>query len=521
MTKSLALDKVPGFGKLLQAYTSNQLESSYAYHPFSKEAVMEKIKSRQGFAHRSVLTQVLKNQNAGLELTPLSQQHITLLQEENTFCVTTGHQLALLGGPLFVAYKILSCVKICNEYKKQFPDYHFVPVFWMASEDHDKEEINHFKLFGKTFTWDTTQTGAVGEFSNDGIPELLQQVEQEVNGLHPTLLQVFKTAYSLPTLSEATRYMANALFGKYGLVIIDGNDSRLKQLFIPIIEQEINQKIAFTSVQTQNTVLEKAGYEARINPRELNLFYLSPQNRVRLEFEEESIKTVDGSLRMSKTEFLTHCHEFPERISPNVLLRPVYQESILPNLMYVGGPAETEYWLQLDSLMRNTGLNTPFRQLRICHTMVPKKMMDKLEQSSFPLELLFAGEDKITKWVLAQSGNNEQLFSIEKQQLDQLFSNLAVKAKAIDATLEPAVLAEKTRQEKALENMIGRILKAEKTKHEAEINKFVKIKNTVLPEGSPQERTWTLLETGTIDLNVFFDTVMQSEWNKMNIGILE
>ena len=303
-TNPLSLDSVPGFGKLLKAYLSSSNGKLPNSKYFDSTITEELLDFRTKFDHREILFQRLTVQNSALVLSEKTQANILLLKEKNTVTITTGHQLALMGGPLFVTYKILTAIKLSEQYKLAFPAYNFVPVFWLASEDHDFEEINAFTVHGKEFKWETNQSGAVGSFSTQGIRELIHRLENDINGLDPDLLSIFKKAYAKNNLSEATRYLANELFGEYGLVIIDGNDASLKKLFVPVLENEVQDKTTFNNVSLTNKKLEEAGFEPSINPRELNLFFLTEQDRKRLEFANNGIKTVDDSLSWSIEDFL-------------------------------------------------------------------------------------------------------------------------------------------------------------------------------------------------------------------------
>lgn len=510
---TVALTKTPGFGKLLNAY----IEGKNTALPSPIFDVKKGIEAKKNFPHRALLKTCLIEQNKGVSLSEKTRKNIELLGEKNTFCMTTGHQLALAGGPLFVAYKILTTIKLVNEAKKTNPDYHFVPVFWLASEDHDKEEIDHFSLFGKTIKWETNQTGAVGNFSTNGIADVLEKMVAETNGLDQSLAEKLKKAYAQKDLSSATRYLVNELFGEYGLVIIDGNDINLKRLFYPVIERELREKIAHASVKITNEKLVKAGFEPAIDPRELNLFLLAENDRRRLEFNHDQIETVDGGNTWKLAEFIDFASKNAERISPNVLLRPIYQETILPNLAYVGGPAETEYWLQLDDLFSALDLPMPQRVLRVCATVSNAKNLEKIKEAGLTLEDVFGDEAGLVKKITTLLGGENLDFTNEKLDFDALFTKLAIKAKAVDPTLEGAVNAEKARQEKALEGVFGRITKAEKTKQESAIGRIVKIRNSFLPNGKPQERSTTLLEVKG-DLKVFFDAVIeQADLNAMNV----
>src|SRR5680860_5529 len=145
------------------------------YHLFPTLENFQKLVERRTFEEqrRTTLVQSLITQYEGFDLTDQSRHNIKTLAHANAFTVTTGHQLNLFTGPLYFIYKIVSTINLADKLNRTYPAYHFVPVYWMASEDHDFAEINHFNLDGELFSWETEQKGAVGEFQLDqGIKDL-------------------------------------------------------------------------------------------------------------------------------------------------------------------------------------------------------------------------------------------------------------------------------------------------------------------------------------------------------------
>ena len=185
---------------------------------------------------RSALVKVLKEQNQPFNLSKSSKGNIDLLKLDTTFSVTTGHQLCLFTGPLYFIYKIISTINLCEHLTAKYPSNKFVPVFWMATEDHDFKEINHIHLFGKKIEWDTKQNGAVGKMNLDGFESVLSELKL-VLGSHKNvdkLITLFKDIYlNNKNLADVKRCLVNELFGKYGLVIIDGDDKDLKKAIYP------------------------------------------------------------------------------------------------------------------------------------------------------------------------------------------------------------------------------------------------------------------------------------------------
>jgi uncharacterized protein YllA (UPF0747 family) len=181
---------------------------------------------------RNQLVKAINHQYQSIEVSEAVKNQIDSLKDENTFCIITAHQLSLLGGPLYYVIKIANAIALANKLKVDFPEKNFVPVYWMGSEDHDFEEVNHIYLFGKKITWDSDQTGPVGHFNLKQIDEVIQQVIEILGDSNPDDIQgLIKKAYALKNVELATRELVNGLFGKYGLVIVNGDDHILSNLY--------------------------------------------------------------------------------------------------------------------------------------------------------------------------------------------------------------------------------------------------------------------------------------------------
>ena len=302
-------------------------------------------------AHRDVLVAELQKQYKGLTVSKAVSENILLLKNPKTFTVTTGHQLNIFTGPLYFVMKIVTAINTCKQLKAKYPEYDFVPVYWMATEDHDYDEIKYFNLYGKKYVWETDQTGAVGRFNTKGLDALANEVPGDVT--------IFKEAYlKSKTLSQAVRHYVNELFGKEGLVALDGDDRSLKALFRDSMQKDIFNQEYKAVVDATNAGLEELGYKTQVFCRDINFFYLDNGVRSRIEKDGAGFKVVDTEISFSADDIKKLIQEEPEKFSPNVILRPLYEETILPNLAYIGGPAEVIYWLQLKEMFTRAG--TPF-----------------------------------------------------------------------------------------------------------------------------------------------------------------
>ncbi len=441
---------------------------------------------------KKVLVEVLKEQYSNLVTSELTQQHIESLALKNTFTITTGHQLNLFTGPLYFLYKIISTINLTRQLKEIYPDYNFVPVYWMASEDHDFEEINYFNFRGKKIRWNSNQTGAVGRFDTDGLDKVFEVVSAEfgVSKHAEQLKDWFKSAYlNTDNLADATRYLANALFGEHGLVILDADDIDLKRLFIPQIKRELLEKTAFKHVSETNKILEDLGLKIQVNPREINLFYIKDDLRERIVEIDGSYSVLETDISWSKDELLKHLNEFPERFSPNVIMRPLYQEVILPNLCYIGGGGEMIYWLQLKSNFEAQGVTFPMLLLRNSALVKTRKQSEKLEKLNISDQDLFLDRNSFINKKVRKISNIDIDFSEQIQHLEQQFKNLYQLAEQTDKSFIGAVKAQEVKQIKGLKHLEKRLLKAQKRKLKDQIERCTELQEQLFPNQSLQERT--------------------------------
>lgn len=436
---------------------------------------------------RDRLVKVLEMQYEGFEGSKV-RANIQQLKQANTFTVTTGHQLNLMTGPSYFIYKIVSTIALAEKLQKENPDYHFVPVYWMATEDHDFAEINHFYFDGKNYEWETDQKGAVGEFILD---ESLKKLIEELHFLP----EFFKTAYSQSKLlKEAVRKYVHHLFADRGLVIIDANEKELKQLFVPVIKDDILNATANNLVNDCNHALENAGYSTQIFPREINFFYMEKGRRERLVLSDGLFETHDGKNKWTEDEMMVLIEEQPEKFSPNVVMRPLYQEVILPNLAYLGGPAEVAYWFQLKNIFAHYSVDYPFllpRNFAMILTFPVQRKMDKLGLND--KELFLSLDDLRVKYVKENAEQDLDLKE-ERDKLNDIYKALVEKSQDVNATLTYAVKAAQKRNEKILDQVATKFRKAEERKKSTAIQQIAAIKKELFPQGILQERKINFLE---------------------------
>jgi bacillithiol biosynthesis cysteine-adding enzyme BshC len=489
----ISFEESRSLGSLALDYTRKKETLKDFYFAYPDKEGFEKIIGNNSWQdlNRTLLAEILASQASSVENTgSATLQNIQLLSDKKTFAVTTGHQLCLFTGPLYFIYKILTAINLCDSLKKLFPDHNFVPVYWMAGEDHDFEEINHFHLFGKTLRWESAQKGAVGDFSCEGLDKIAEELRPVLgNSAYAAALNdVFEKSYlEHKDLKTATRFLVNELFGKYGIVTADGNDVRFKSQAKEIFRKDIFEQKAFDAVSKSIEKLDRLGYEQQVNPRAVNLFYIEKNLRGRIDKEGESFKVAGSDISFSRAEMESLIEEHPEKLSPNVVMRPVYQQLILPNIAYVGGPGEIAYWLEYKSMFDSLSVQMPLLFLRSFISIVDRKTKSKIDKTGLELKDFFMDEARVIDLLQKKSGNVFEAKS-ESEAVTKTFEELKNKISGIDPTLAGAVSAEQQKALKAIENLEHKANKALKQKSENEILQVKTVRQKLFPENIPQER---------------------------------
>ena len=482
------------FSKLMSDYLDEKTELKALYNRFPKlenfsKQIEEKSVNFNDKNKRQVLVNSLNNQYKNFDVSDVTSKNIKLLNESNTFTITTGHQLNLFTGPLYFLYKIISTINLCEQLKKEYPNQNFVPIYWMATEDHDFEEINHFWFKGKKISWQKESFGPVGRLTIDGLKKVFENYSSELGiGENAGFLkELFKKGYlEHNNLANATRYIANEIFKEKGLVILDGDDKNLKQLFVPFAKEELVNQISSEEVLKTNVHL--ADYKIQVNPREINLFYIEDNLRERIIFENNKYTVLNTNYSFSESEILAELENHPEKFSPNVILRPLFQEVILPNLCYIGGGGELAYWLELKSNFEVNKVTFPILLLRNSVLLATEKQVQKADKLELNWADLFSKQQDLISNKTKLLSNFDIDFTTQKEHLKKQFENLYQIASKTDKSFIGAVKAQEVKQIKGLENLEKRLLKAEKRVLSEKLERITSLQNELFPNQSLQER---------------------------------
>lgn len=458
------------FSKLVENYTEQTIEKQLfnRYPDLSEFSEQINEKSSQNI-DRELLHSVLLKQNETLDLSDKSERNIEKIKHKNTFTITTGHQLCTFTGPLYFIYKILSTINLTEKLQESFPEKQFIPIFWMVSEDHDFLEVNHVNIYNNKYEWKTEERGMVGDFNTKQVNKLIDDIFSVLgkSEYSENLMERLRICYDNHSLSEATRFLVNELFGKYGIVILDANDKDLKKKLIPIIKEDVINQSLFP-ILSQNTSENAKLYKTQANVREINFFKLSESDRTR----------IDGNISELEIE------QYPERFSPNVLIRPLYQELILPNLAYIGGGAEISYWMQLKSLFKVQEIVFPVLVLRNSVMWIEETDYVKWTELGFEIKDIFQSEENLhKKFVLKQSSFNLQE---EKSKMINIYESISEKVK--DNSMKNSISSESKKHLNSLQKLEKKLLKLEKEKYDVSLRRISKIKQKLFPNNILQER---------------------------------
>ena len=487
---------------MLSQLTRDYLDEKEVVKPFYKRKskignIHEAIKNKEDFPHsnRETLVQVLKDQYKELKSKAV-HKNINLLLKRNTYTVTTGHQLNLFTGPLYFIYKIVSAIQTAKELKLQYPEINFVPVYWMATEDHDFEEINHTYINGNKIQWNSNQAGMVGEFSLEGIEETIEQFCRSLGNSISSLEMenLIRGAYQAHTnLADATRFLIHELFKNQGLVIIDANHKQLKQLFVPIINKELRENISYKKVSDTIDRFEDE-FSAQVSPREINLFYVNEGIRERIVKSDGGFKVNNTEIEFDSSEIDSEIRSFPERFSPNVILRPVYQELILPNLVYIGGGAEVAYWLELKSTFESFNVPFPLVQIRNSFLLLSDNTVKRLSQLKLNLESIYRDKSELINLFAEKANPFGNELGVVEMMLNKQMSELENSMMQYDSELSKSVKASQKGMEKSLNKLRKKVSRSVKRQNLDYIHMLDMVFEEVYPNGVYQERQINFFE---------------------------
>ena len=490
------------FSSLVNDYISgNGTARDYVPYTPNLEGIKKAIQQRKFSAiQRQTLVSVLENQyqvlgtikeEKNIAAFEKVQANIGLLKNDNCFAVTTAHQPNLFTGPLYFFYKIIHVIKLAAELKAQFPENDFVPVYYMGSEDADLAEVGSYSIDGAKHQWKTKQTGAIGRMLvDDHLLQLLQNLEGywTVKPDGKEALAIIKSAYKKGnTINQSTLQMVHLFFGQYGLVVVQPDDAKLKSLFVEVMQKELTTQFSHIAIQPTLKSLSE-NYHVQSEGRAINLFYLKDATRNRIEKTGELFSVVDTNIQFTQAEIIQELQAYPDRFSPNVILRGAYQETIIPSVVFVGGGGELAYWMELKNVFEQAGVDYPVIILRNSFLFINDKQAKQWASLEFNIEALFNSTQALEiAFVKTQSVENLVLTE-HIASLTDLYKLIQQDVIKIDSSLGDHALNLSVQAQKKLALLEKKMIRAEKRKQHTSLARIHSIKSELFPDNNLQER---------------------------------
>lgn len=483
------------FSRIVEDYIdqAEALKPFYAVAP-SVPGIEKAIAVRKQFpGHREILVQELKKQYNGINLHPKISENINALLSPDTFTITTAHQNNIFTGPLYFIYKIIHAIKLADTLNSRMPDYRFVPVYYIGSEDADLDELNHIRLNGEKLLWNTKQKGAVGRMKLDKqVTALINEMEGQL-AIHPygkEIITLIRDAYKEGvTLQDATFRFVHHLFNEFGLLVLLPDNPVLKQTMIPVFREELLKQPAAAIMEQSAAAMNKAGYKVQASAREINLFYLKDDIRNRIEKKEDLYQVVDTAIRFTREEILAELDTHPERFSPNVILRGLYEETILPNIAFIGGGGETAYWLQLKGLFEFYKVPFPVLVLRNSFLILENKWIERIAKTGFSVEDFFYPEEALLNRLVNKESPDKVVLNGTLAEIEMLYDAVKKQAGVVDSSLEKHVESLKAKTVFRLKELEKKMLRSEKRKYSDHRRQIATVRSALFPGNGLQERS--------------------------------
>jgi bacillithiol biosynthesis cysteine-adding enzyme BshC len=460
--------------------------------------------------NRTALSSILMRQNQAFGCNERTLEHVAMLEKPSTFAVVTGQQVTLFGGPLYTIFKTITAIKLAERLKAKYPHYEFVPVFWLEGEDHDFQEMNHVSVIdseGKPVRITYLHGGVPAEANLGPVGELAfdATISSTVSELESTLQ---KSEFTERLLSEVRRWYApgttflrafvswmNHLFEDFGLVFISSNDQEVKHLLAPLFEKEIAGFPRTSQLMIARSAELEENYHAQIKPRSVNLLLFHKGGRYPIEPRENDFSLKGTRHYLAPEDLRAIARNSPELLSPNVVLRPIAQDALLPTVAYVGGPSEIAYSAQLRPVYEYFEVPQPVVFPRASGSFIEERVERVMQKYDLDLLQLFEDPESVYRQVLQRVAETDvdALFGSATTGVADLIGQLKFGLKEIDPTLLGPLEGTKSKVEGALAALKEKAFAAQKRRNETAIRQIERATNTLLPYGNLQEREISIL----------------------------
>jgi bacillithiol biosynthesis cysteine-adding enzyme BshC len=458
--------------------------------------------SRQDFASR--IPDIISNQYANLNPSGKTAQNIKKLADKKTLAIVTGQQLGILGGPLYTFYKIITAIKLSQFLSERYDDYNFVPVFWLEGDDHDFNEVRTIKIIDDNNSLVTV--GYKEEIEEDDLKQSvgLIKLDNSINDFFTalekelketefksSLLQQLKNCFQEGrTFKDAFRDLIFNYFDNYGLVIFDPQTDEVKQLLKPIFKKEINDFRIHTEQLVHVSATLEELYHAQVKVKPVNLFLRVDEGRHSIEPVENEFRLRRKRKSYTQEQLLEVLENEPDKFSPNVLLRPICQDYLLPTAFYIAGPSEIAYFAQLKPLYELYNIVEPIIYPRSSLTILENSIAGSLDKFSIGINDVFVDVENVKKRIInsVEQSSVDEMFSDISNQLENSFDQLKEKLFDLDKTIADSSNRYRDKILGTIAELKSKAEKAQQKKYEVTLRQIDRAAVHLFPNSNLQER---------------------------------
>ncbi|MCX7875818.1 MAG: bacillithiol biosynthesis cysteine-adding enzyme BshC [Melioribacteraceae bacterium] len=496
--QNLFLDYLEEFENVSKFYSKNFRDKQ------NYEKLFQKIKSSNR-EHKELLSNIIINQYNSFNASEKTKSNIELLKLPNTIAIVTGQQLGIFGGPLYTLLKSITAIKLSEKLQEEYPEYNFVPIFWLEGDDHDFDEVRKFNVLNNENNLieisyhdgadDEINRGSIGQLKfNDNINLVFDELQKSLRDTEfkASLIDYLKTIYTPDkTFLESFKELMIHLFDKHGLIFFNPLDKEVKNILKPVFTKAITEYQTHSLALVERSASLEEIYHAQVKVKAINLFYAEEKDRSLIEPTESGDFRLRGKRKkFTYTELMNLIETTPEKFSPNVLLRPICQDYLFPTGFYVGGPSEISYFAQVNPLYELFNIEEPFIYPRASATIVEQGVNQVLSKYNLSITEIFVQQKELIEKIIRLNSelNTENIFNEANHQIENVFKNITENISKVDKTLED--LSQKSLQkiQQTLDYLRSKTSEAEKRKYEITIRQLSKVQNVLYPNQNLQER---------------------------------
>jgi len=512
---AIDLRRLPGVRRLASDYGSHfsSIDSFVAGNPADPHAWADVVARSQAHVRdRDAIAEIVGAQQRRRHAPAAAIEAGARLAHSQTVAVLTGQQAGLFGGPMFTLLKALTALKLARQVETE-QGVPAVAVFWIDAEDHDWDEVRGCTVFDESLTPRQIALPDAHEAAlpvgavrlGDTIVAAIDELEQALPGteFRVELIAALRDAYTPGTgMADAFGRWIERVLGPHGLIVYDASDPAAKPLARGVFARELSSPGITTSLATRaGAALEAAGYHAQVHPGAdaVALFRLAPD---RVPIRQQANGFQAGDHEFGATDLVREAETHPTHFSPNVLLRPIVQDTIFPTICYVAGPNELAYLCQLRDVYAHFGVPMPLMYPRVTATILDSGAMRFLAKNHLPLEELQAQDESALNDLLTRQMPPEidEAFRAAGIDIEARLNRLIEVVPTIDPTLEGAARSTLKRMQQDLDTLRGKMVQAAKRRDETLRRQFVRTRSLAFPGGTAQERAigwvWFLNQYG-------------------------